>query len=407
MEPAFFISTDCPRNVQKPMTHDDLDASAPEISPESSSKISPESSSETGTSDSATRPRFDASQIAASEDYADVSDDDVAVADNDELSGDESADHETMADVEYDAIAEHDADPDAKEGDDDDTSPAAGFKPAGSDEELVELQQPFVGQWNSLISTTNWEKGRIISQWREALVEAGAPITEYSDEAWASRVGGVTSPHVGRLRRVHDRFGNDAETYPTLYWSHFLAALDWDDSALWLQGAVEEKWSISGMREQRWKANGALESDRPGGSQIIEVDLDEDAPDADMNLGTAPAQGGSSTRDYDGDTDGVASGPAYEAPDFGEETELAAMPEGNHMNDANQADGGGGIGTASEATPSLMQPFAGLPKLPDDLADVIESLKLSILRHKSAGFEDVDPNDIRRYLEAVATLIES
>lgn len=63
--------------------------------------------------------------------------------------------------------------------------------------ELLALQQPFVGQWNGLVSTTNWEKGRIISQWRAALIEAGAPSTEYSDEAWASRVGGVTAPHVG------------------------------------------------------------------------------------------------------------------------------------------------------------------------------------------------------------------
>ena len=31
------------------------------------------------------------------------------------------------------------------------------------DEQCVELAQPFVGQWNQLISTTNWEKGRIIS----------------------------------------------------------------------------------------------------------------------------------------------------------------------------------------------------------------------------------------------------
>lgn len=279
-----------------------------------------------------------------------------------------------------------------------DDLPANRFQPAGSDEELLELQQPFVGRWNTLISTTNWEKGRIISQWREALIEAGAPTTEYSDEAWASRVGGVTAPHVGRLRRVHDRFGEQADTYPALYWSHFLAALDWDDSALWLQGAVEEKWSVSKMREQRWKANGELESDRPNGSQIVEVELDEDTP----NLGTA-AQGGTS-KDYDGDTDGIASGPAYEPPDFGEETELASMPEGNHMNDANQSEEGG-IATDPQMSP--LQPFAGLPDLPDDMADVIESLKLAILRHKSAGFEEVKPETIRRYLEACGLLIES
>lgn len=344
------------------MTPEDMEASAPET----------------------TRPRFDASEV-----YEDVVDSDL----DDESESNAMAEQsvtETAALLDDEAEAV-------------DVSLNAAFQPAGSDEELVELQQPFVGQWNSLISTTNWEKGRIISQWRTTLTEAGAPVTDYSDEAWASRVGGVTSPHVGRLRRVHDRFSEQAETYPKLYWSHFLAALDWDDAALWLQGAVEEKWSVSAMREQRWKANGAIESDRPGSSQIIEVEVDEDSP----NLGTAPAQGGSSTRDYDGDTDGVASGPSYEPPDFGEDAELAALPEGNHMNDVNGADGGGGMASGENKSPSPMQPFAGLPALPDDLSDVIESLKLSILRHKTTGFEDVSADTIRRYLDAVAMLLES
>lgn len=346
------------------MTPDDINASAPETS----------------------HPRFDTAEV-----YEDVVDAELDDYDPDDAR--ESLDR-TEASV---------AEPTAREGDE--ASPAdpsadARFQPAGSDEELVELQQPFVGRWNALISTTNWEKGRIISQWRAALIEAGAPITDYSDEAWASRVGGVTSPHVGRLRRVHDRFHEQADTYPTLYWSHFLAALDWDDAALWLQGAVEEKWSISAMREQRWRANGAIESDRPGASQIVEVEVDEDSPE----LGTAPAQGGSSTRDYDADTDGVAAGPAYEAPDFGDEADLAALPDDHHMNDANAAENGGAT-TGGESSP--LQPFAGLPALPDDLADVIESLKLSILRHKTTGFEDVSAETIRSYLDAVALLLES
>lgn len=265
--------------------------------------------------------------------------------------------------------------------------------------ELLALQQPFVGRWNTLVSTTNWEKGRIISQWRAALIEAGAPSTEYSDEAWAQRVGGVTAPHVGRLRRVFDRFADDQPKYEGLYWSHFLAALDWDDAALWLQGAVEEKWSVSNMRDKRWKANGEVESQRPTASQIVEVDLDEDQPEmGGGELAAATAPGEETTRDYDGDTDGV-QGPTYEGPDFGDEEEL------NKLGESGREEGESGL--ATETPPSPLQPFAGLPELPDDLSDVIEQLKLSILRHKSAGFNDVPADVIRRYLEAVALLIES
>ena len=62
---------------------------------------------------------------------------------------------------------------------------------------LVAASQPFVGRWSKLVSTTNWEKGRIIVQWREALVSQGLPVSEYSDEAWGRLVGGVVLVHGG------------------------------------------------------------------------------------------------------------------------------------------------------------------------------------------------------------------
>ena len=44
-----------------------------------------------------------------------------------------------------------------------------------SDNPLVETtSREYLGRWNHLVSTTNWEKGHIICQWREALVAAGA-----------------------------------------------------------------------------------------------------------------------------------------------------------------------------------------------------------------------------------------
>jgi len=120
-------------------------------------------------------------------------------------------------------------------------------------DETIEQSKSFIGQWNQLISTTNWGKGEIISNWRTSLKDADASVQEYSDEAWAQMVGGVTPQHVGRLRRTWDRFGKDFEDYKGLYWSHFYAALDWDDAEMWLEGAIQNKWSISQMRHQRWE----------------------------------------------------------------------------------------------------------------------------------------------------------
>src|SRR5437868_9520616 len=98
----------------------------------------------------------------------------------------------------------------------------------GSDSAAIggidEASAPFLGQWNRLVSTTNWEKGRIIHEWRQALVAADAPSAEFADEAWSLRVGNVTGQHVGRLRRVYERFDALRGEFPLLYWSHFQAA---------------------------------------------------------------------------------------------------------------------------------------------------------------------------------------
>ncbi|MDD4270995.1 MAG: hypothetical protein PHN77_22470, partial [Thermoguttaceae bacterium] len=150
-----------------------------------------------------------------------------------------------------------------------------GQSGAGS-EVLEQASAEFLGRWNRLVSTTNWEKGRIISAWRKAMIDSGAPPQAYSDEAWARRVGNVSGQHVGRLRRVYDRFGGGFESFPGLFWSHFQAALDWHDAEMWLEGAVQNSWSVAQMRNQRWEATGAADGEAPPDEEIAS-EFDEDS----------------------------------------------------------------------------------------------------------------------------------
>lgn len=255
--------------------------------------------------------------------------------------------------------------------------------------------QPFVGRWNQLISSTNWEKGRIICDWRANLQANGAPVAEYSDEAWARRVGGVTAPHVGRLRRVFEKFGAEHETYPGLYWSHFLAALDWDDAPMWLEGAVRSGWSISQMRNQRWEASGSRIEDKPNAADIITADTDEDV--------VMPAQGGGKEGRNSDQPDGISAGPLPENPDFGEEEfdgqPSAAMNESGEEGNIENLDGSGAT--------SLVQPFAGLPDLPADMTEALEMFKLSIIRHKATGWTEIAPETVVKVLDALKTLVTS
>lgn len=253
---------------------------------------------------------------------------------------------------------------------------------ATADGELDEGSQavtaPFVGQWNTLVSQTNWEKGRIIAEWREALVHAGSHVTVYSDETWSKQVGGVTSQHVGRLRRVHERFGATQQSYARLYWSHFLAALDWDDAELWLEGAVGSAWSVSKMRKMRWEASGANPANTPRDEDVVASEVDGDF---DQLVEEPEVESARDDKDRIG-----TSGPLNEGPDFGDADQ-----------DNLGSDGSGGAAMQveeapwdeAEGTSDLGNPFAVLPNLPPDVAEALEQFKLCIVRHRSSVWADI------------------
>lgn len=258
--------------------------------------------------------------------------------------------------------------------------------------------EQFLGQWKRLVSTTNWEKGQIILQWREALIESEAPVSEYSDEAWSRRVGNVTPQHVGRLRRVFERFGQVREEYSGLFWSHFQAALDWDDAELWLEGAVQNDWSISEMRHKRWETHGAIADEEPSLDENAESaesapwDDDGDADNAgEVTTGTlesvqSPERGESSSEERDSYDDDSAD---ERADDDGDDSDSES--QGSYASNA-----------ATEAAP--VRPFAALPPLPPDVNDAFEAYKLCILRHKMGGWQDISLDDMVMSLEALKQL---
>jgi hypothetical protein len=261
-------------------------------------------------------------------------------------------------------------------------------------ERIDEASEPFVGRWNHLVSTTNWEKGRIILQWRETLIASQASPSEYSDEAWSRRVGGITPQHVGRLRRVAQRFGESSQGYAGLYWSHFQAAIDWDDAEMWLEGAVQNRWSVSKMRRSRCETLGELFDEYRSDADVIESEIDEDFDSATEAFpNRAPDL-------Y------AEAGPRPEGPDFGDEGDETAGASA-------AASGGTGVTIyADEADASgdqqesieFARPFANLADLPDDLAEAFDAFKLAILHHKTEGWKQVSREDVLASLEALKTL---
>ncbi len=256
---------------------------------------------------------------------------------------------------------------------------------SADDVAVEETSAQYLGRWNHLVSTTNWEKGRIISEWRGSLLKAARRPQTYSDEAWSRRVGNVSPQHVGRLRRVYERFSEVAHQYAGLYWSHFQAALDWHDAEMWLEGAVQNGWSVSGMRSARWEATGGAPGDAPLDAELVCEEMDGDAPVED-----SPAREPSTllasereVRDLDQDDDSPDDDRSeFDEPPFETDDAMPDVPK----------------------SVEPLRPFENLPHLPPNLADAFEAFKLAILSHKVSGWQEVACGEVIAALDALKQL---
>ena len=265
-----------------------------------------------------------------------------------------------------------------------------------------ETSEVFLGKWKRLVSTTNWEKGRIVLGWRQALIASGAPSGEYSDDAWSQRVGNVTPQHVGRLRRVSERFGDGADNYAGLFWSHFQASLDWDDAEMWLEGAVQNDWSISEMRAKRAETLGTLEG------TAEQAATDEDAAAGDWDQDAGDAHDGALAGELNGLFNGADGRPPFDDDDEGSSKHRqdrragGAQPADDYPSSSHGGETGRSANGAAVAEP--VRPFANLPSLPDDVGEAFEAFKLCVLRHKLSGWQEISRDDLLASLDALKEL---
>ena len=261
-----------------------------------------------------------------------------------------------------------------------------------SNQEQAGIAEPFVGQWNRLVSTTNWEKGKIICEWREALVDAGASVTEYSDEAWAQLVGGVTSQHVGRLRRVYQRFGDVADQYETLHWSHFQASLDWDDAEMWLEGSIQNDWSVSQMRGRRWETVGATtEQQQAEIAQESAAQNSEAEAEAELTVESAALQPTNSSINALAETTDSQSGASANE---GSKSDQKASSERSPLDSA----------ATTEVAEKRTRLNIDVESLPDDLAEAFESFKLAIIAHRRENWRETTPESVVECLDSLKQL---
>ncbi|MDO4550293.1 MAG: hypothetical protein Q4C96_03480 [Planctomycetia bacterium] len=319
-----------------------------------------------------------------------------------------------------------DADPDSTTDEDGmESDPLVHDSSAEYDIYVVEeASREYIGQWNRLISKTNWEKGQLISRWRENMIFSGAPAQLYSDDAWSRRVGNVSPQHVGRLRRVYERFSESYDNFPGLYWSHFQAALDWQDAEVWLEGAVHQRWSVAQMRNQRWVAIGAPPECKPREEDVILSELDEDVTAA---LDSTRLSGENGTADLNTIlsenkkviADGSLSGTAREEISPHDKENKTKNPSNSFSEPSDHRDSTDETLLSPQATTAspaeieanmrqnLTPTFGDLPSsLPEDVEEVFEAFKIAILNHKLAKWTRISRTEMLKVLDSLKLLCE-
>lgn len=271
-----------------------------------------------------------------------------------------------------------------------------------------ELSADSLGRWNRLISRTNWEKGELIHRWRTRLRDAGFSNAFYSDEIWAKRVGNVSPQHVGRLRRVFERFGENGSSFASLYWSHFQAALDWDDADQWLSEASNSQWSVATMRIKRWETLGEPMELKPKERDVILSELDEDVNPYNDSHSEMILEGSSSRiepteKKQRSDEDDIPFDPNDVEPFDGEHGGSTAKngngKESKEKSAKNTDDST--VITTGEALAKL----GTFNDLPDDLREACEQLKIALLSHKLSGWKDVEQQRVLSLLNILRTVV--
>lgn len=170
-----------------------------------------------------------------------------------------------------------------------------------------------------------------------------------------------------------------------------MAALDWSDAEMWLEGAVQSGWSVSRMRRTRWESQGRDPEQEPVESQVVSAEADD---------GFVPLEESDAIEsDRELDDQFGSTGPLAEGPDFGEgETE----DDGSSAEKDEYEDFEPEIAQAKSVSP-----FAALPTLPDDIAEAMEQFKIAIVRHRAAGWQDISPEGVRQVLGALSEFADS
>lgn len=133
-----------------------------------------------------------------------------------------------------------------------------------------ETEEQLIQRAQQAVSRCNWEIGECAAAWTQRYARGR------TDADFGAQIG-LSGDQVYQRRRVWETFSDVASRYERLKWSHFYAALNWDDAAECLQWAEEMQSTVAEMKAWRRAQHGedltspAAEADEPGALAGVEL----------------------------------------------------------------------------------------------------------------------------------------
>lgn len=230
------------------------------------------------------------------------------------------------------------------------------------------------------VSRCNWEVGECAAIWTKRFSRGR------TDGDFAELVG-LSADQVYQRRRVWETFGDVCGNYGVLKWSHFYAAITWDDAAECLQWAQDIGATVAEMRAWRRAQRGE--------------DLSTDADEESLGwLPTEPSEvrvpamstmesSGHGESDFRSPAAPVAAGVARES---GSGDDYAPFrPDAM---------------TPPREAPAAARPAPSTEQIVRRLTSMLEKAVATITDDFANEFASVSDKDRRRFLKAVATLAE-
>lgn len=113
----------------------------------------------------------------------------------------------------------------------------------------TETEEQLIERAQRALTRCNWEIGECAAKWTQRYARGR------TDADFGAQIG-LSSDQVYQRRRVWDTFSDVYEQYASLRWSHFYAALNWDDAPECLQWAADMQATVAEMKAWRRAQHG-------------------------------------------------------------------------------------------------------------------------------------------------------